>query len=142
MNRHDVLVGHGGGCLGLAGEALTGCAAGRILARQHLDRDRAVQGRVERPQHDAHAAPAQDLEHLIGPQPAERARPVRRLQKVQVGAQCRRRPVETGSLPRLRGPVTAQVLPDLVPPARATRHFIEPIPAGRAHEQVRFEVLP
>ena len=50
---------------------------------QHLDGHDAVQLLVERPQHDAHAALADDLQDLVMPQPAERIRPPRRGQEVE-----------------------------------------------------------
>ena len=72
----------GGGRPRLADEALPGRAAARQLRGQHLDGDEAVQLVVEGPQHDAHAALADDLQHLVMPQPAERIGPVGRDQEV------------------------------------------------------------
>ena len=72
MDGDDVVVAHGGGGLGLAGEALAGRAAGGQLWGQHLDGDDAVQLGVAGLEHDAHAAPADDLEHLVMVQPAQR----------------------------------------------------------------------
>ena len=51
-------------------------AAVRQRGREHLDRHRPVERRVERLEHHAHPAPAQDLQHLVGTEPAQRLRPV------------------------------------------------------------------
>ena len=43
-----------------------------IGRRQHLERHHALQHLVERPEDDAEAAPAENLQHLIVSDPAER----------------------------------------------------------------------
>ena len=73
VDGDDVVVADGRGGLGLAGEAPAGGGAGRQLRGQHLDGHDAVQLRVEGPQHDPHAAAADDLEDLVMAQPAQRA---------------------------------------------------------------------
>ena len=55
----------GGGGPGLADEPLAGRRRGGQLRGQHLDGDHAVQLLVEGLEHDAHAALADDLEHLV-----------------------------------------------------------------------------
>ena len=62
-----------GGRAGLAQEPFAGGRGGGQLRGQHLDRDDAVQHLVEGPEHDAEAAPTEDLQHLVMPEPAERA---------------------------------------------------------------------
>ena len=52
----------------------------------HLDGHDAVQLLIEGPQHDAHAAAADDFQHLVMAQPAERAGLVRGAQKIEVVA--------------------------------------------------------
>ena len=47
VNRDHVVVHDGRGRLRLAGESLPGRAAGGQMRRQHLDRDRAIERRVE-----------------------------------------------------------------------------------------------
>ena len=79
----DVLVPDGGGGAGLAQEALAGRRGGRQPRGHDLDRDDALQHLVERPQDDAEAALAEDLQHLVVPQAAERAGPGGRLQELE-----------------------------------------------------------
>ena len=71
VDGDDVLIVDGGGGPGLADEALAGRAVGGVGRRQHLDGDDAVQLLVERLEHDAEAALADDLEHLVMAEPAE-----------------------------------------------------------------------
>ena len=48
---------------------------------QHLDGDDAVQLLVERLEHDAHAAPAEFLQDVIFPKPAEVSGPLGRIEE-------------------------------------------------------------
>ena len=119
---------------------------------QHLDGHDAVQRRVERLEHDAHAAPADHLQHLVVTQPAELARLVRRAEETKRGDR-RREPAASscgasGSCfpfslfhdllqGRLggggRGQFPGQAGPGLTP---ASQSF-HPLLAGRADFQVR-----
>ena len=55
---------------------------------EHLDRHRPIEGRVARLEHHAHSPLPQDLEHLVGPEPAQGLGPVgiRRIEEPQPGA--------------------------------------------------------
>ena len=70
----------GRGRLGLAGEPLLRQRALRQMRRQHLDRHAALQLAIEPLQHDAHAAVADDLQHVVAAQSAEHVRLVGGLQ--------------------------------------------------------------
>ena len=83
VDADHVVVTHGGGGPGLAGEALAGLAEGGQVRSQHLDRDDAVQLLVEGLEDDAHAAAADHGEHLVMVEPAERAGLLRRGQEVR-----------------------------------------------------------
>src|SRR5262245_4564951 len=65
MDGDDMLVGDGGSGLGLAGKALPGRSAGGQFRGHYLDRDDAVQLRIERLVNDTHAAPTDDLADLV-----------------------------------------------------------------------------
>src|SRR5262249_42102993 len=67
VDSDDVLVADGGRRPSLADEALPGRAGGRQLWGQDFDGNDAMQLVVESPQYDAHAAPADDLQHLVMP---------------------------------------------------------------------------
>ena len=83
VDGDDVVVADGGRGPGLAGEPLAGGGAGRQLRGHHLDRHHPVQLLVERPEHDPHPAPADDLLHLVVAQPAERPGLVGRVEEVE-----------------------------------------------------------
>jgi hypothetical protein len=83
VDVHDVLVADGGGGAGLAQEALAGRRGGGQLRGHDLDGDHPVQPLVERLQHDAEAALAEHLQHLVVAQPAQRAGLAGRLQEAQ-----------------------------------------------------------
>jgi hypothetical protein len=81
MDADDVLVADGGGGAGLAQKTLAGGGDRRQLRGHHFDRDHALQPLVERLQHDAEPAPAEDRLDLVMSQAAERAGPGGRLQE-------------------------------------------------------------
>ena len=85
VDGDDVLVADGGGGAGLAQEALAGRGRGGQSRGHDLDGDDAVQHLVERLEDDAEAAAAEHLQHLVMPQPAQRAGLGGRLQKVERG---------------------------------------------------------
>ena len=65
VDRDDVIVMHGRGGRGLAEEALDGGRIGGQLRGHHLDGHDAAELGVEGPQHDAHAAVADDFDDLV-----------------------------------------------------------------------------
>ena len=65
----DVRVVERGDGFGLAGEARAELGVGRQLRRENLHRDRAVQARVARPIHLAHAPGADERNHFIRAEP-------------------------------------------------------------------------
>ncbi len=71
VNVNDMFIAHGRGRLRLADEALAGRAAGGQRGSQHLDCHHALKCLIERLEHHAHAAAADDFEDLVMPQPAE-----------------------------------------------------------------------
>ena len=76
---------------GLAEEPLAGRRGRGQRRGQHLDRDDALEHVVERAEHDADAAAAEDLEHLVVPEPAERVRAPGRREEAERVVRCRRR---------------------------------------------------
>src|SRR5262249_38477531 len=78
-----VVVADGGGRPGLPHEPLPGGGAGGQGGVEDLEGDDPVQLVVERPQDDPEPAAADDLQHLVVPQPAERARLGGRRQEVE-----------------------------------------------------------
>ena len=96
VDGDDVLVPDRGGGPGLAREPLAGRAADRQLRGQHLDRDDAMQPGIERLEHDAHAAAADFLQHLVVIDAAERARPCRTGRGNRAAARPRRIGVRIG----------------------------------------------
>ena len=99
MDGDDVIVRDGGGGLGLAQEAFAGDAAGGQLRGQHLDGHDAMQRRIERFEHHAHAAAADLLQHFVAFQPAKLLRLVRRTEETQ-GQIAGRTLARRASLPR------------------------------------------
>jgi hypothetical protein len=83
VNADNVVVADRGGDPGLADEALVGRVAVGQVRGQHLDGDDTLQPLVERLEDDAHAALADDSQHLVMAKPAERARFPRRGQEFQ-----------------------------------------------------------
>ena len=75
VNADDVLVANAGGRACLAQKALASRRGGGQLRSHHLDRDHALQPLIERLEHDAAAAAADDLLNLVMTQPAEGAGP-------------------------------------------------------------------
>ena len=84
VDGDDVVVADGGGGPGLADEPLAGGGADASQRGQHLDGDDAVQLVVEGPQHDAHAAAADDFQDLVMAQPAQRVAARGRLEKAKL----------------------------------------------------------
>ncbi len=83
VDGDHILVANGRRRPRLAHEALAG-HRGRGQERRHeLDGDEPMQLLVERPDHGPEAAVAQDLQHLVMRQPAQRAGPLRWLQDAQ-----------------------------------------------------------
>src|SRR5688500_11687556 len=69
----DVRVAEGGDGARLALEPRAHLRAAAVVGAQHLDRHRAVEARVARLVHLAHAARAETLQDLVGAEPAPRA---------------------------------------------------------------------
>jgi hypothetical protein len=152
VNGDDMVVADRGGGLRLAGEAPPGRGAAGQDRRHDLDGDRPVQRRLERLQHDAHAALADDPLHLVLAQQAQEARPVGRGEEVQVGRFRR-----SGPGPRLplqqppqhlhqrrvvgHGRRVADLPGLLQPVGLGWRQPVEALPAGRARLQVALVAL-
>ena len=83
IDRDDVIVTDGRGCLRLPGEPLAG---GRIRGQfrsEDLDGDDAIQLGIVRLEDDPHPAPSDRFEHFVLAQPPERARPPGRFEEVE-----------------------------------------------------------
>ena len=83
MDGDDVIVADGGRGAGLAQEAFAGGGAGGQLRGHHLDGDDPVQDLVEGPQYHTHPAPADEVEHLVVAEPAQRVGTLRGAQEVE-----------------------------------------------------------
>ena len=83
IHLDDVLVPNLGRGPGLAQKPLAGGRGGSDLRGQHLDRDHALQRLVEGTEHDAEAPLAENFEHLVMPDAAERIRTGGRLQEIE-----------------------------------------------------------
>ena len=83
IDPDDVAVPDAGGGAGLAQESLPRRRGGRQPRVEHLEGHDAVQRLVEGPHHDAEAAPAEDLQHLVMAQSAQRPRPRGRLEEFE-----------------------------------------------------------
>jgi hypothetical protein len=119
VDGDDVVVDDRGGRLRLAGEPLPRRPAGGQQRREHLDGHGAAQGRLPGLEHHAHAALAEHAEHLVGAEPAQVARLVRRRQEAQVGVFRRDRPTRLRAHARLVLRHRPDERPHLVPPAAA-----------------------
>ena len=80
MDRQHIRMHDRRGRLGLAGEPLFRQRALGQMRRQHFDRHAAFQLAIERLEHDAHAAAADDFQHIVAAQSAEHVRFVGGLQ--------------------------------------------------------------
>jgi hypothetical protein len=75
VNRHHRRVADGRGSPGLADEALAGGVGAGQSGRQQFDGNLAMELVIEAFKNHAHAAAAQQLQHVVMPKPAERPGP-------------------------------------------------------------------
>ena len=83
VDRHDVIVHDRGGGARLAGKPAPSRGARGKLGSKHLDRHGPAQCGIERLEHHAESAAAQQFRDFIRPQPAQRPRIVRAGEKVE-----------------------------------------------------------
>ncbi len=83
MHRHDVLVRYRRRRAGFAAEPLPGDLVVGQIRVEHLERHVALQPRIERFEHQAHAAAAQDSHHVEMRQPPEIGAVGGRLQEIE-----------------------------------------------------------
>ena len=125
VDGHDVVVADRGRRPRLAGESPTRGGTDRELGGEDLECHEPVQGRVERLEHHAHPAPADDLDHRVLAELAEHPRLVRRFEELTDRLVIQRPSGRPGLADRRLGGEPAEV----GPPAAPGRGRFEPVPA-------------